>query len=386
MRIGMFADMYMPHVSGVTNHILLTKRELERRGHDVYVLTFGNLGYHDAEENVVRSPGIPWGRTGWQASFALSREATQLARTLDIAHAHHPFQSARLALRTCEPAGVPVVITNHTRYDLYSDAYAGFVPREARMAYLRASLRGVYERASAVIAPSPGIVEWLRDFGVTDAAVLLENGIDTQPFANPSQPRTRGELGLADDAVVFCYLGRLGPEKNLPLLADAFVLAAQRDPHVALLLVGDGPSRPLLTERLWAHGLSDRVHFAGATPYAQVPDFLAAADVFVTASVSEVHPLVVLEAMAAGLPAIGVDSPGISDIIEDGSCGLLCEAATAEEIARQMLALAGDDALRRSMATAARARAARNDITVAVDTLEELYERVKDDRRRPTGS
>ena len=133
----MFCDMYMPHLSGVTNHIRLCKKRLEELGHEVYVFTYGNRDHVDDEPDVVRSPAIAWGKTGWQAGAGLSAEAKELMPTLDIAHVHHPFLSGRVALKQCGSRGIPVVSTNHTRYDLYSDTYAKFLPRKLRMSYLR---------------------------------------------------------------------------------------------------------------------------------------------------------------------------------------------------------------------------------------------------------
>lgn len=375
MRIGMFADMYKPHLSGVTNYISLYKERFEDLGHEVFVFTYGNPEYIDTESNIVRSPALAWGTTGWQAGLGLCAEARELIPTLDVAHVHHPFVSGRVALRHAKPAGVPIVFTNHTRYDIYSDAYARFVPRGLRMAFLRSNLHSFAEQIDLVISPSPGIKTWLSEFGITDDAVLLSNCVDTEPFMNPGYVRDRAEFGFDADSIVFCYLGRIGPEKNLGLLVDAFIRAAKAEPKIALLLLGDGPARGEAQERLWAHGLTDRVHFAGLTPYAMVPELIASADVFVTASVSEVHPLVVMEAMAAGLPAIGIVSPGVGDIIVDGETGFLT-TEDAAAFSDRMLELARDESLRSRMGAAARTAAAGYDIRIMADRMLELYESV----------
>jgi glycosyltransferase involved in cell wall biosynthesis len=368
----MFCDMYMPHLSGVTNHIRLYKRRFEELGHEVYVFTYGNRDHEDDEPNVVRSPAIAWGKTGWQAGLGLSGEAAELMPTLDIAHVHHPFLSGRVALRQCGARGIPVVSTNHTRYDLYSDTYASFLPRRLRMAYLRTYLSRYASDVDVVIAPSPGVKDWLCEFGITCEAVLVPNSIDTQPFMNPRRPEDKHRFGFEQDAVVFCYLGRLGEEKNLGMLIDAFVKAAERDDRVCLLLIGDGPGRKMATERVWAHGVNERVHFAGLIPYTEVPNVLCAADVFVSASVSEVHPLVVMEGMAAGLPAIGVESPGVGDIVGDGVTGYLVSEDSAE-FAERMLELARDEELLSTMSAAARNEAAGYDIRILGDEMLERY-------------
>ena len=286
MRIGMFADMYLPHVSGVTNHISLYRRHFEARGHEVFVFTFGDLDYDDAETGVIRSPGLPWGQTGWRLAAGFSAQARNLAETLDIAHVHHPFESGRLAAPIARRCGIPLVFTNHTRYDLYSDAYARFVPQAARYGYLRRSLHDFAERCQLVVAPSPSIASWLHDFAGVAGAEVIPNGIDAAAFAHPAHPVAREDLGFARDDVVFCYAGRLGPEKSSVRLAEEFARANAVAPRTRLLVIGDGPARDAARGALAAAGVSERARFVGMVPYDRVPGYEALADAFVTASVS----------------------------------------------------------------------------------------------------
>jgi glycosyltransferase involved in cell wall biosynthesis len=376
MRIGMFADMYLPHVSGVTNHISLYKRRFEELGHEVFVFTFGDRDYADAEPNVVRTPGIPWGETGWRFATALSREAREALATLDVAHVHHPFQSGRLVRPLCARHDIPLVFTNHTRYDLYSDAYAGFVPRGVRYTYLRTQLGGFCRSCDLVIAPAASIAEWLTGFADYPHAAVIPNGIDIARFASPATRVSRAELGFAEDDVVFCYAGRLGPEKNTEWLAEEFALAAASSPRARLLVIGDGPSRATAERIIAEAGVAERTRFLGMQPYDRLPALEAAADVFVTGSVSEVHPLVVIEAMAAGLPVVAVDSPGIGDTVADGATGLLATAAEPGALASRMTRLATDDAERTRMGSAAVAAADNYSWTHTADVVLAHYERL----------
>ena len=376
MRIGFFADMYLPHISGVTNHISLYKQRFEALGHEVFVFTFGDLDYADAEPDIVRSPGMPWGDTGWRFALSLSPEARRLAETLDVIHVHHPFQSGRLAAPIAKRAGIPLAFTNHTRYDLYSDSYATFVPRSARYVYLRRTLGGFLRTCDLVVAPAVSIAEWLRDFTGFTGATVIPNGVDTSAFAHPAAPVTREELGFSAGDVVFCYAGRLGPEKSTPWLAEEFAAAAATQPRARLLVVGDGPSRAEAQAALDRAGVADRARFTGMVPYNRMPDYEAAADVFVTGSVTEVHPLVVLEAMAAGLAIVAVSSPGIADTVVDGESGLLAPAAEPGALAQRIGRLAGDDVLRKRMAAAAREASAAYSLDRTADVLLGHYERL----------
>jgi 1,2-diacylglycerol 3-alpha-glucosyltransferase len=377
----MFCDMYKPYTSGVTNHISLYKRRFEELGHEVCVFTFGDRDYVDDEPCVIRSLGISWGNTGWNFALDHSREAKAVASTLDIFHVHHPFQSGRIAIRMAAEHRIPLVFTNHTRYDLYSDAYAGYVPRPLRYAFLQRTLREVYSQAGLVIAPSTSIAEWLTDLDVSDRIEVIPNGVDTGPFSQPRSPLSRDSLGLDASDVVLTYVGRVAPEKNSVRLAEAFSLAARAEPRLKLLVVGDGPSREVVEDLLDDEGLSELVRFAGAQPYERIPDFEAAADAFVTASVSEVHPLVVLEAFAAGLPVIGVVSPGVADTVEDEVTGLLAPTDDAEALASRLVTIAEDAELRHRLGRAARVAAERYDLGHTADLVLERYERLTSTRR-----
>ena len=317
---------------------------------------------------------MAWGDTGWQLGIRPTAEARALMAELDVAHVQHPFLSGRVALAHCRPHRIPIVFTNHTRYDLYSDTYAGWVPREVRMAYLRRYLCHFVTRIDLTIAPSASIADWLSELGITDGVVVLPNGVDTVPFTSPAKPRSRASLGLARGAVVLAYLGRLGHEKNIGVLLEAFATAAARDDRLALVLVGDGPARKEAQTRIAAAGLAERTRFLGLTPYGEVPNVLATCDAFATASVSEVHPLVVVEAMAAGLPVLGVHSPGISDTVDDGVSGLLVAEVDAVLLAERMNAIAADPALRSRLSAGARAGAARYDIRATGARLLAAYE------------
>ncbi len=372
MRIGMFADMYLPHVSGVTNHISLYKRALEDAGHEVWLFTWGDSDHDDIEPRVVRSPALPYGDTGWNVSLGLSREARGIIRTLDVAHAHHPFASF-LAARS---SGAPTVFTNHTRYDLYSDTYAGWIPSAIRHSAIRTYLTWLGSRASLTISPSAEISHWLAGFGVpAERTVVLPNAIDTAPFLSPQSPVTRESLGIAEDAFLLAYVGRIAHEKNIGLLLESFTRAAAADPRLALALIGDGPANDLARTIVSDAGLDDRVRFLGMMPYSEVPGVLAAADAFVTASVSEIYPLVVVEACAAGLPVVGVRSPGVGEIVTDRVSGLLC-SEDAAELSDALCALACDDSLHAQLREGALDVAAAHDITESAARLAALYESV----------
>ena len=355
-------DVYKPYISGITNYIDLNKRALENDGHEVYVFTFGNLEYQDDEPRVIRSPGLPLADTGYYLSLRYKTRARKLLQTMDVAHVHHPFISGRLALHYCRPAQIPIVFTNHARYDLYAQARLPWMPEEVSQGLLQAYMPDFCEAVDLVISPSHGMEKILRQYGVEGHIEVVPNGVELKRF-HTAQPLRRADFGFTQSEILLIFAGRIAPEKNLEFLLQSFAGVARLLPNIQLLVLGGGQKEyeeeiKLIPNEL---GIQERVRFVGMIPYDRLPSYLAMCDAFVTASVTEVHPLSVIEGMATGLPVLGIDSPGVGDSIVDGETGLLAEDDIASFTAR-LTYLCMDTDQRRKMGLAARAASAQYDI------------------------
>jgi len=374
MRIGMMADAYKPHISGITNYIDLNKRYLERAGHDVFVFTFGDLDYQDGEARVIRSPGLPLQDTGYYLSFRYNRAAKRLLQSMDIIHVHHPFLSGRLALRYSRPLQIPILFTNHTRYDLYAQAYLPMMPEEISDGLLKAYMPSFCEAVDLVVSPSAGMEKILRGLDVKSPIEVVPNGVELERYRK-IEPLPRADFGFGADDILFIYVGRLGPEKNLNFLLRAFNGVAQAFDHVRLLILGDGPARADIEALASDFGLAGRVRFEGMIPYERLPAYLSMCDAFVTASVTEVHPLSVIEGMASGLPVLGIRSPGVGDTVEDGVTGFLTDEDTAA-FAVKMTRLVTEPGLRKKMGAAARQASSHYAIERTTQIMLKIYERL----------
>jgi len=373
MRIGQLTDCYLPVLNGVTNLVRTHKSQLKRLGHQAFVFTAGHLDYADEEADVVRSWGVPLGGTGYYAAPGYDRQAQVRLATMDLLHAHHPFIAGRLALRYGRRFGQPVVYTNHTRLDLYAGVY---VPRPlSGLAYrlLRRYMPRFAARCDLVIAPSAGLAAVMRkQWGVRTPVVVVPNGIDLARFRRPAHAASRTDLGLPSNGPLAIYTGRLGVEKNLPFLLRAFARAVSHELEANLVLLGDGPQAAALRVLSTELGLGGRIIFPGAVPYEQVPTYLLCADLFVSASVTEVHPMSLIEGLAAGLPALGVTSPGVADTIEDGVNGLLTDH-DLEAFSRALRRLLTDADLRARLAAGARRTSDRYGIEHTTGQIIALY-------------
>ncbi len=382
MRIGMMADIYKTQVSGVTNTIALNKRWLEKLNHEVFVFTFGDDEVVDTEKNIYRTSGLPVVDTGIYLNLRYNRQARHALYSMDIAHVHHPFVSGSLALRYCVPRNIPVVFTNHTRYDLMAQAYLPILPEQIGDAALKAYLAPFYRACDLVIVPSPSMQAILEgQFGLDSPVEVIPNGLDLSPYRDPIHPIDRTVFGFTEADVVIVYVGRLSPEKNLTLLIRAFYGVASAYENTRLLIVGDGPERDNLEAQVKHMKLESRVHFTGMVDYPVIPAHLAASDIFVTPSAAETFGLSTVEAMAAGLPSLGIDAPGTGDIIEDGITGFISSDDLAVFTAR-LGRLCTEHRLRERMGKQAIQASKKYDIQTTTEITLQHYQRLVEGARR----
>jgi glycosyltransferase involved in cell wall biosynthesis len=292
------------------------------------------------------------------------------SRNIDIVQSHD-WGTLLEAVAAATLAGTKAIHMAHGPLNQYSpaDSRASLKRRIRQKAERLASLK-----LSRVIAVSDivrrGLVE---DVGIPAGMIsLIHNGIDLSVAPPGDLEAKRKELGLLPDDVVLVSVGRLAEIKNYSLLLEALARAAREVPALKLVMVGDGPERSRLEAAATRLELSGRVHFLGAR--GDVRDWLALGHIFVLPSLYEGVSLALLEAMAAGLPAVVTRVGGNPEVVMDGECGFLIESGDTEGFARALVTLAREGDLRVRMGRAARARIeAEFDLKKAVKQYEEIY-------------
>ncbi len=324
MRIGIVTATYLPSRNGVATSTALFARGLRSLGHEVRLFAPEHPQREGEDEpGVVRLPSTMLAAP-MDYPLLLPPSAAALARQrvadLDVIHTMHPFLAGQIALRWARTLDVPLFFTAHTQYH----QYLHYAPRPRHLGgwLMRRHVRAFARAADVVLAPGRAIEESLRRYGYKGEVVTLPNPVDLAAFRGIGGGQVRERHGVAENAPLLLYVGRLAAEKNLEVLLEAFKLVLARLPAARLLLVGDGPARVTLRAR--AEGLP--VVFAGAVPHAEVPAYLRAADLFVTASTSEVLPMSMIEALAAGTPLVAARSPAGAELIRPGVNGMLCDA------------------------------------------------------------
>lgn len=375
MRIALLVDVYLPFVSGVTYAVSLLGGELRRKGHEVHIFTSGRSHTLTVNGDVHRVPGIPLGRSGYTVAASFPRSSQALLRTMDVIHIHHPFGMGRLALRYAGDRAIPLVYTQHTRYDLYAKYYFPWPLSSLGPGLARRYLKRFCRRMDAVLAPTTSLRSLLQGWGIEPEAEIVPNGIDLD-WIRTATPASRSDLGLPEASPLLVFVGRLGREKNLDFLLRAFARLAVQDSRPHLLLIGDGPERRKLESFASGAGIRERIHFTGWVERSQIPGYLAHSFASVTASLTEVHPLTLLEATGAGLPVVALRAPGVEDIVVHQENGILCDPEE-DALAGSLADLLSDPLARERLASGARASAQGYSIERTAERTLDVYRRCR---------
>lgn len=375
LTIGMFSDTYVPETNGVVTSIVSTARALRRRGHRVIIVGPAHPQGDEEHPDVfhLRSTSFPF-YPGFRLAFPLpAKLVAGLPHVpFDVIHAHTFFFIGCLGAYLARMRRMPLFFTYHTRFE----DYAHYLPVHQRITRAQAVWlsREFSNRCDRVIAPSAGTGELLRSYGVTVPFSILPGGVDLESYG-PADV-VPAAIANAGEGPVLLSVGRLGKEKNLDLLLEAFAKFTGGWPHARLLIVGDGPHRTELEQRARTLALGDRVVFLGAVEQRDLGPYYRNADLFVFTSITETQGLVIVEALAHGLPVVAVDCPVTREIIV-GDAGMLTQEDAAMFAAALDEFLSKSAAQRASHGEAARRAAEPFGVDALAQRLEGLYLRAR---------
>ncbi|MBI3944856.1 MAG: glycosyltransferase [Armatimonadetes bacterium] len=377
IRVALFSNTYKPIINGIVASMEALRLFLEREGHEVYVFAPRYPGYDGDGDFVRRLPSVTLPAKvrfplALPVAPGLSRQVERLG--IDLFHSHHPFGIGEIARRIAHRARRPLVTTIHTQYE----HYLHYIPLPG--ALLRPAMRWSLARycgaCQGVTTPAAGMQQVIRDYGVRGEVRVVPNGVNLRRYREASGEAVRRRHGLATEDVVALFTGRVAPEKNLPALLEAAQQVSAREARFRLMILGDGPELPALQRQAATIGLAGTVLFPGAVPHEDVAPYCRAADLFVTASTTEVNPTSIIEAMAAGTPVVAYDTFGAREIVSEGEDGILTRqtpAALAEAIA----GLVADGPARAAMAAAAAGNAERFSLEAAGRQMLAVYEEAR---------
>ncbi len=380
MRILMISDVYFPRVNGVSTSIQTFRRELQLLGHKVALIVPGYLAPYADEASVIRIPArkVPFDPEDRMMKYGAARDLTaRLAGSrFDVVHIQTPFVAHYLGVRIANQMGVPRVETYHTFFEEYLYHYIPFVPRAVSKDLARRFARAHGRNVDELIVPSGAMRDRLIEYGVSAPMSVLPTGIPLPDFSTADGTAFRLIYNIAPGRPTLLFVGRVAFEKNIDFLIRALAIAVRSVPDLLLIIAGEGPAKAHLEGEVAKLRLQKNVLFIGYLDRSDaLPACYAAADAFVFASRTETQGLVLLEAMAMGLPVISLAVMGTSDIL-NARRGALVPSDDESDFAANILKLVADDQLRLRLASDARDYARDWESGAIARKLLRLYERV----------
>lgn len=356
LRVALFSGNYNYQKDGANNALNRLVGHLLRQGVKVriYSPTTDTPAFPPTGD-LVSVPSVPVpGRPEYRAALGLPDEIRADIRAFSptIVHVSAPDFLGHRALSFARTLGVPAVASVHTFWESYFRYYrlGWAVPLGERI------LRRFYGRCVEVYAPSQAMADLLREKGLARTIHLWERGVDRALFRPDRRDMAwRRSLGVSDEEVLVLFVGRLVLEKGLDVLAATAAEAARQGLALRWLVVGDGPARDWIEERL------PQAIYAGFLTGEALARAYASSDIFLNPSSTETFGQVTTEAMASGLAVVGARAGGTQSLVEDGASGFLVAPDDAAATAAALGRLAADAALRRSMGERGLALSARFD-------------------------
>jgi phosphatidylinositol alpha-mannosyltransferase len=345
---------------GVQVHVRQLAGTLRARDHETLVVAPGAHPSPDAGVRIVGRPvRVPYGGTVAPISFSPGSwrgvKASLDAFEPDVVHAHEPFTPSTSMLAVLAATG-PVVATFHAYLD-----------RSRLMDASAPILRQIDRRIDASVAVSDAAAAFVRRIR-RGSIEIVPNGVDVDLFGKPAEPPEGLPAGRR-----ILWVNRLDPQKGFGVMVQAFDLLAREMKDVHMLIAGEGRDRVSL--RSLPRPARNRVIPLGTVPHDELPRFHAAADVFCSPAVGqESFGIVLVEAMAAGVPVVATDIPGYREVVRNGEDGLLVPPNDHVALADAIRRILSEPELASALAAAGRARAQSFSWDAVVPRLEAVYD------------
>ncbi|TGK38993.1 glycosyltransferase [Leptospira andrefontaineae] len=411
MKILYFSDTFLPKIDGVAISMRNFAEALAERGHEFLICCprygegdFDKMGDHIRLERF---------RSGYLPSYpdikVVLPSPSKIKRAIkefqpDLVHIHTPGLMGVYGINATEKYGIPSIGTYHTlmsEQDMYLSFYRllkldklfmriGKLNKKIKIKDLvkfekldKFNIRkkiilkitnNLYDRCDLIISPSHLIKKQLEEFGLKKPVAVISNGLDLSQFKG--SPKT---LSVSPKLL---HVGRISYEKNCDVIINSFKLILEKVPLATLTIIGDGPALASLKVQAQKLGIDQAITFTGFIDRAELPNHYPNYDLFLTASTMETQGLVILESVACGLPAVGVDSFAIPELIHDGVNGFIAKPFDVRDIAEKTVRILEDPAMYAAFSKESLKISQSHEMKACVDRMEEVYKSVADQKNK----
>lgn len=336
MEIAWFTDTWLPNKDGVVTSLLLFKKILEKKGHNIYIFAPGNENERDRE--IFYYASKPFSKypnyriTPLRTIFSARTRKLIKEISPDVIHSHSPGIIGLNAVIPSYKFKIPLIFTYHTFLnDSIYLIFKGKRIQHVAETLLYVWLRWYFRRCSCIITPSNYVANEIKKFFDGDIKVI-PNGIEIAFFEKGNGEKIRRKY---EGKKIILHVGRIVREKNIDLLIKSAPLVLKKYDAV-FIIVGEGPARREIEEKVKESGLKDYFIFTGFVSDEELADYYKSADVFVFPSTYETQGIVAFEAMSAELPVVGAKAKAIPEFIKDGVNGYLSSPYDEREFAEKI--------------------------------------------------
>lgn len=395
MRIGLFTDTYPPYINGVSTSVCMLKHALEKKGHQVFVVTVNNnsLKYSFEDDNtVIRIPGIPVGIYDYRLTGVYPLRAINIVKKwkLDVIHSHTEFGIGTFARIIAKQLDIPLVHTYHTMYEDYVHYIThGYFNKSSKKIVEYLTLFYCDKTANELIVPTKKTYDLFKEKYDVDRNVhIIPTGIEIERFYKENVDHKKvtelkKQLMLLKDDFVIVFVGRIAEEKNIVFLIEAQREIAKKHDNIKLIIIGDGPDSDKYKQLVKKYKLDESVVFTGKVPWEQVPCYYQLADVFATASTTETQGLTVIEAMAGGVAPLCIDDESFRNVVIDNLNGRIFK--TKKDYIKDVFELYKDSSKLDSLSKQARINAERHSSKYYAEGVLDVYEQAIGGKAKPKG-
>ena len=358
-RICLVTHYFPPHKGGIEQVSYEQSKRLKEQGYEIDVLTSKYEGrnmnplkgiriHHYPSLNVAKRFGVPYPII----SFSAYKTFTQLIRNCDLVHAHgHVYMASYMAGMVAKKHKKPFILTQHNTFIDYRSILN---VAEQLNDYIIG--KQVLKRADRITTVSKETMKYVLRLGADKTKTqVIYNGVDADFFHPANKEESRRKLGLPENRKIIFSVRRLVYKNGLDTLLEAASHVAQNHPDALFVVAGKGPSRKLIETRIKELKIEDNVKLAGFVPDHLLPAYYGAADHFVLPSASgEGLPLVLLEAMACGLPVTATAVGGTPEILEHMKNGVLVPPINPKAMAEALSKLLSNERLGATLGAEAR--------------------------------
>jgi 1,2-diacylglycerol 3-alpha-glucosyltransferase len=375
MKIGLFTDSYLPSPDGVATSVESSAKELQKNGHEVFIIAPNQPHEKDRKGTyrlvsirIVKSPEVWWALEIPQPSlFKIAN------LELDIIHGHSGGSISFLGWQLAQIHNIPFVETYHTLWKYYRHYL--LYPNLMKMKVLKKVIAFIGNDCDALITPTIKSKKDLLNDNVKKPIYVLPNGIYTQKFTHTEKGFLHQSFGIRDDKKILLTVGRLSQEKSIDFLIKSYASVHKSFPDTVLVIVGKGKDSESLQKLAVSYGLADSIYFVGTIPYTDMPKVYADADLFLFASQTETQGMVLVEALASGVPVIAVKDDAFIDVVMNGKNGFMVEK-DIDTFANKIKSLLHNTELLTKLSSAARESVKQFDVSYTTKILEQIYQEV----------